>query len=257
MAKILKSLQSDGGFSVAESTIIDPQRNVIDVNTIKVLNNSNDKTFKKEYISHAELNNTNPSVVMTPGHVVEADRIVFLTGFFLGSWEGYPIVEWTANANSPILSGTLSNHGFTTGDNIAIELTNPAYSAANGTYPVTVTGVSTFTVELAAALDQNNPILNETYEITNLGSNWEYAVKIESAVLSDPSNVLTAAASSITVVKDNVPLGHSWSITPDVNNTTKELSFATSVSTNGSLELRGTGIKWAGKIEIVYTQRGY
>jgi len=117
--------------------------------------------------------------------------------------------------------------------------------------------LSTFTVELPAALDQNNPILNETYEITSLGSNWEYAIKIESAILSDSNNILTAAATSNTVVKDNVPLGHVWSIAPDVNNTTKELSFATAVSTNGSLELRGTGIKWSGKIEIVYTQRGY
>ena len=44
--KVLKSLQSEGGFSVAEATIIDENRNIIDANTVKVLDSTNDKTFK-------------------------------------------------------------------------------------------------------------------------------------------------------------------------------------------------------------------
>ena len=248
---------SDGGFSVAESTIIDPERNIIDAHTIKLLNNSNDKTFKKEFISHSLLNNANPSVVLNPGHAVEADKIVFLTGFLLGTWEGYPIVEFTANANGLVISCTLNNHGLSTGDTIDVEFRNSTYSAFNNSYTVTVTSNSTFTFDTPSALDQNNPVLNEVLEITSLGANWEYAVKVESAVLSDPNQILSTAAHSITVVKDNIPPGHTWQISPTVNNVTKELSFVSSVSTNGSLEYRGSGIRWCAKIDIVYTERSY
>ena len=257
MAKILKSLQSEGGFSINEAPIIDPDRNLIDVHTLKVQSNVNSKTFKKEYISHSLLTNSNPSVVMDPGHEVDANRIVFVTGFLLGTWEGYPIVEFTANANSVIVSCTLNNHGLTSGDSIVIEFNNATYSPLNGTYTVTVTNTSTFTFETATPLDANNPVLNETLEITNLGGNWEYAVKIESAVLSDASQILTTAAHSITIVKDNLPAGHTWSVSPTVNNTTKELSFLTSVASNGSLELRGSGVRWSARVDIVYSERSY
>ena len=50
MPKILKSVQSDGGFSVSDETIIDPTRNIIDANSVKVLDISNSRTFKKEFI---------------------------------------------------------------------------------------------------------------------------------------------------------------------------------------------------------------
>ena len=147
MAKVLRSLQSEGGFSIAEETIIDPQRNIIDAHTIKVLNNSNDKTFKKEFISHATLTDANPSVVLDPGHLVEADRIVFMTGFLLATWEGP--VDFTANANSTNVSCTLSNHGLTTGDSITVEFTNSSYTSFNGVYPVTVIDDSNFTITTA------------------------------------------------------------------------------------------------------------
>ena len=257
MAKILKSLQSDGGFSVSESTIIDAQRNIIDAHTIKVQNNSNDKTFKKEFIAHSLLNNSNTSVVLSPGHEIDSNRIVFVTGFLLGTWEGYPIVEFTSNANSVIVTCTLNGHGLTTGDSISVEFENSTYSSFNNTYTVTVTNESTFTFETLTPLDANNPVLNETLEITNLGGTWEYAVKIESAVLSDASQILTTAAHAITVVKDNLPPGHSWSISPTVNNVTKEFSFLSSVSSNGNLELRGSGGRWCARVDIVYTERSY
>lgn len=257
MAKILKSLQSEGGFSIDEEPIIDPDRNLIDVHSLKVQSNANNKTFKKEYIAHSLLNNANPSVVMDPGHEVDADRIVFVTGFLLGTWEGYPIVELTSNANSVIVSCTLNDHGLATGDSIDVEFNNATYSSFNGTYTVTVTSSSAFTFETATPLDVNNPVLNEILEITNFGDNWEYAVKIESAVLSDDTQTLSTAAHAITVVKDNIPAGHSWSVAPTVNNTTNEFSFLTSVASNGSLELRGSGIRWSARVDIVYTERSY
>ena len=91
MARVLKSLQSEGGFSVAEATIIDENRNVIDAHSVKVLDNANNKTFKKDYIVHGTLTDSVTSVEMTPTHAVESDRIVFVNGFFLGTWNGYPI----------------------------------------------------------------------------------------------------------------------------------------------------------------------
>ena len=41
------------------------------------------------------------------------------------------------------------------------------------------------------------------------------------------------------------------------NNTTKEISFTPSVSTTSDIELRGSGIRWSGKVEIIYTERNY
>lgn len=254
--KILKSLQSEGGFSVAEATIIDENRNIIDAHTIKVLDNTNNKTFKKEYIVHGGLNNSTSSLEMEPGHVVESDRIVFVTGFMLGTWVGYPVVTYTANANSTTVVCTLQDHGLSTNDIISVEFQNP-YTAFNGNYLVTVNNENSFTFDTATPLDVNLPVLQQNLEIISYGDSWEYAVKIESAVLSDVNNNLSLSASSLSVVKDNVPPGHAWSIIPVVNNTTKELTFTPSVSTTSDIELRGNGIRWSGKIEIVYTERNY
>ena len=41
----LKPLQSEGGFSVAEATIIDENRNIIDANSVKVLSLIKAMTF--------------------------------------------------------------------------------------------------------------------------------------------------------------------------------------------------------------------
>ena len=106
-------------------------------------------------------------------------------------------------------------------------------------------------------LDVNAPILQENLEITSYPLNWEYAAKIESAVISSPTQTLTIAATTTTVVKDNVPPGHTWEIIPTVNNVTNVLTFTPSVSSNAGIELRGNGIRWSGKVEIVYSERNY
>lgn len=256
MAKILKSLQSEGGFSVAEATIIDENRNIIDAHTIKVLDNSNDKTFKKDYIIHGSLNDVDTSIEMTPAHQVESDKIVFLSAFLLGSWEGYPIAIYTANANSVTVTCQLENHGLTNGELISVEFKDP-YTSFNNNYNVTVVNSNTFTFTTNIPLDTNNPVLLQELEITSYPLTWEYAVKIESAVLSDSNNTLTLAAVNKLIVKDNIPPGHSWDINPVVNDTTKVLTFTPSVSSNTSIEERGNGIRWSGKVEIIYTERSY
>lgn len=254
--KVLKSLQSEGGFSVAEATIIDENRNIIDAHTVKVLDNTNDKTFKKEYIVHGSLTNATSSLEMEPGHLIEPDRIVFATGFLLGTWVGYPVVTYSANANSTTVVCTLQDHGLSDNDIISVEFQAP-YTGFDGNYLVTVTDESTFTFDTATPLDVNLPVLQQSLEVTSYSATWEYAVKIESAVLSNGANDLSLSASSLTVVKDNIPPGHDWSITPVVNNTTKEFTYTPSVSTTSDIELRGNGIRWSGKVEIVYTERNY
>lgn len=256
MAKILKSLQSEGGFSVAEATIIDKNRNIIDAHTVKVLDNSNDKTFKKDYIIHGTLNDNNTSLEMNPTHFVEADRIVFVSGFLLATWVGYPIAIYTANANSVIVSCELENHGLTDGQTISVAFANP-YTSFDGSYTITVVDSDNFTFETGAPLDANNPVLLQELEITSYSSTWEYAVKVESAITSDASNNLTLAATSKTVVKDNIPPGHSWNVVPVANNSTQTLTFTPSFASNTTVELRGNGIRWSGKVEIVYTERSY
>jgi len=104
--------------------------------------------------------------------------------------------------------------------------------------------------------DELNPTLG-TVEFTNYGSKWEYAIKIETAVLTDdlPDQTLSIAAVSSTIVRDNVPPGHEWSLVPSVNQTTKDFSFQASVTTNGTLQSIGTGIRWVGNVSVVVTER--
>ena len=256
MAKILKSFQSEGGFSVKEATIIDENRNIIDAHTVKVLDNSNNKTFKKEYIIHGLLNNATTSLEMIPTSAVESNRIVFLTGYLLGTWKGYPIAVYTANANSTTVTCTLANHGLTTGNLISVVFKAP-YTAFNNNYNVTVTNANTFRFTTATPLDINNPVLQQELEVSSYSLNWEYAIKIESSILSDSSNNLTISSNLNTIIKDNIPPGQTWAVVPVANNTTKTLTFSPSVATNSSLELRGSGIRWSGKVEIVYTERNY
>lgn len=256
MARVLKSLQSEGGFSVAEATIIDENRNIIDAHTIKVLNNSNDKTFKKDYIIHGTLTDSVTSVEMNPTELVGSDEIVFVSAFLLGTWDGYPIAIYTANANSVIVNCELENHGLTDNQLISVEFQAP-YTSFNNNYNVTVIDEDNFTFQTNTPLDQNNPVLLQELEITSYSSTWEYAVKIESAVLSDSTNTLTAAAVNKTVVKDNIAPGHTWDIAPVVNNTTKILTFTPSFTSNTTVLRRSNGIRWSGKVEIVATERSY
>jgi hypothetical protein len=257
MAKILKPLQSEGGFAVAEAAIIDPDRNIIDAKSVKVLDNLNTKSFKKEYIIHGSLDNANVSLEMTPGHLVETNRVVFLTGFLLGTWTGYPIAVFNANANSTTVTCTLPNHGLSDNDLISVEFSNPTYTSFDNNYNVTVVDNSTFRFDTLSPLDVNLPVLSQELEVTSYPLYWEYAVKIESAVLSDSVNDLSISASLSNVVKESIPPGHTWGVTPIVNNTTKELTFTPSYSSNTSIELRGNGIRWSGKVDIVYSERNY
>ena len=116
--------------------------------------------------------------------------------------------------------------------------------------------MNTFTFTTTNPLNVNNPIVGAFLEITSYPLNWEQAVKIESAVLSDTLQQLTIAAQSKTVVKDSTPPGQTWNVDAIINNTTKVLTFTPSVIGN-KLQLRGNGIRWSGKVEIVFTERNY
>ena len=205
--KIVKSFQSEGGFSVKEATIIDENRHVIDAASVKVQDGANTRTFKKEYIVHASLNDATTSAEMTPTHTVGADRIVFVTGFMLGTWKGYPVASYSVGANDPTVTVTLANHGLSQGDSITIEFQSP-YLSSNGTFTVaSVVDLNTFTFTTTNPLNVNNPIVGAFLEVTSYPLNWEQAIKIESAVLSDTLQQLTIAAQSKTVVKDSTPPG--------------------------------------------------
>ena len=254
--QIVKSFQSEGGFSVKEETIIDENRHIIDAASVKVQDGTNTRTFKKEYIVHASLSDVTKSAEMTPTHTVGADRIVFVTGFMLGTWKGYPVASYNVGANDTTVTVSLANHGLSQGDTISIEFQSP-YLTSNGNFNVvSVIDLNTFTFETTTALNVNNPIIGEFLEITSYPLNWEQAIKIESAVLSDTLQQLTIAAQSKTVVKDSTPPGQTWNIDAIINNTTKVLTFTPSVIGN-QLQLRGNGIRWSGKVEIVFTERNY
>ena len=254
--QIVKSFQSEGGFSVKEETIIDENRHIIDAASVKVQDGTNTRTFKKEYIVHASLSDVTKSAEMIPTHTVGADRIVFVTGFMLGTWKGYPVASYNVGANDTTVTVSLANHGLSQGDSIDIEFQSP-YLTSNGSFTVaSVVDLNTFTFETVTALNVNNPIIGEFLEITSYPLNWEQAIKIESAVLSDTLQQLTIAAQSKTVVKDSTPPGQTWDINAIINNTTKVLTFTPSVIGN-QLQLRGNGIRWSGKVEIVFTERNY
>ena len=254
--KIVKSFQSEGGFSVKEATIIDENRHIIDAASVKVLDDSNTRTFKKEYVVHGSLNDATTSIEMTPTHTVAADRIVFVTGFMLGTWKGYPVATYNVGANDTTVTCTLAEHGLSQGDSIDIEFQSP-YIASNGTFTVAdVTDLNTFTFTTTNPLNVNNAIVGAFLEVTSYSQNWEQAIKIESAVLSDTLQQLTIAAQNKTVVKDNTPPGQTWDINAIINNTTKVLTFTPSV-TAAKLQYRGNGVRWSGKVEIVYTERNY
>ena len=193
---------------------------------------------------------------MTPTHTVAADRIVFVTGFMLGTWKGYPVATYNVGANDTTITVTLNEHGLSQGDSIDIEFQSP-YLSSNGTFTVaSVVDLNTFTFTTTNPLNVNNAVVGAFLEITSMSLNWEQAIKIESAVLSDTLQQLTIAAQHKTVVKDNTPPGQTWDINAIINNTTKVLTFTPSVSAN-KLQLRGNGVRWSGKVEIVYTERNY
>jgi hypothetical protein len=255
MARVLKSLQSEGGFSVKEATIIDANRDIIDANSVKVTNVLNTTAFKKEYVAFATLNDTIGAASLEPAHVIDRNKVAFINTFAIGTWDGYPIGEYTINANESIVSISLSGHGLTTGDSIDATF-DTAASSANGTYQAVVVDADSFTFDIGTPIDASNPTIG-TVEFTSYGRKWEYAIKIESAILTDDvaDQTLSIAAISSTIVRDNVPPGHTWSLIPSVNQTTKEFSFQATVSSNGTLESVGTGVRWIGNVSAVVTER--
>lgn len=255
MARILKSVQSEGGFSVRESTIIDPERNIVDSNSIKITNLSNNTAFKKEFISFATLNNSVTSAFLEPAHTLERNKIAFINVYALATWEGYPIGEYVINANETIVTVTLSNHGLQTDDQVDVTFDSSAV-ALNGSYPIVRVNNNVFTIDTGIVLNVANPTLG-TSQFTNYGNKWDYAIEIKSIVFTDDQEdqTLTAGAVSKTIIKDNVPPGHEWSIDPNVNNTNKQFSFQASVSSNGSLENFGTGVRWVGSVSITTSER--
>lgn len=255
MARVLKSLQSEGGFSVKEATIINADRDIIDANSVKVTNVLNTTAFKKEYVAFATLNNAVGSTSFVPAHVIDRNKVAFISTFAIATWDGYPIGEYTINANESIVSISLDGHGLTTGDSISA-IFDSSGSAANGSYQVVVVDVDNFTFDIGTPIDAVNPTLG-TVEFTNYGRKWEYAIKIESAVITDDvaDQTLSIAAISSNIVRDNVPPGHTWSLVPSVNQTTKEFSFQATVSSNGTLESVGTGVRWVGNVMAVVTER--
>jgi len=84
MAKILKPFQSEGGFSVSEETIIDPNRNLVDVNTIKLSNSENATGYKYEYISFADVSTTGAQI-LNPEFQVPENTIIFANTFLMGT----------------------------------------------------------------------------------------------------------------------------------------------------------------------------
>ena len=255
MARVLKSLQSEGGFSVRESTIIDPNRDIIDANSVKITNVLNTTAFKKEYVAFATLNDIVGSASLEPAHAIDRNKVAFTNVFAIATWDGYPIGLYTINANESIVSVSLAGHGLTTGDSINASFDSSA-SSSNGIYQVVVVDVDNFTFDIGTPIDTDNPTLGNV-EFTNYGSKWEYAVKIETAILTDDvaDQTLSIAASSSTIVRDNVPPGHTWTLVPSVNQTTKEFSFQATVASNGTLQSIGTGVRWVGNVSAVVTER--
>lgn len=255
MARILKPFQSEGGFSIRESTIIDTERNIVDTNSVKITNLLNNTAFKKEFVSFATLNNSTTSAFLEPAHTLDRNKIAFINVYAVATWEGYPIGEYTINANESIVTVNLTNHGLQTDDQVDVTFDSNAV-ALNGSYPIVRVNNNAFTIDTGIVLNVANPTLG-TSQFTNYGIKWDYVVEIKSVVYTDDqeNQTLTSGAVSKTIIKDNVPPGHEWDITPNVNNTSKEFSFQASVSSNGSLENFGSGVRWAGSISIITSER--
>jgi hypothetical protein len=255
MAKFLKPLQSEGGFSVAEESIIDPQRNILKANSIEVVNNTFTDAFKKEFISFNTATDISSTVNLEPFSDVSSNNIIFSKANILLSWKGYVIAQYSVNANSSIATVTLDNHGLSIGSNVTL-LFDTQGTESNGTYPVlNIINNSVFTVDTGIVFNPSQSIVNGTVEITSYGLYWEYSLEIITTCLSDSSNNLTLAGVSKTVLKDNIPVGHIWNVFPTVNNTLKTFGYQVQISTNGTLESQANGVECSAFITNVSSVR--
>lgn len=255
MAKILRSLQSEGGFSVSEETIIDPDRNILKANSVEVVNNIFADAYKKEFISFAKANNTSSTVNLEEFSTLAANEIVFSRANVLLTWKGYVTSQYNVNVNSSIARIFLDNHGLEEGDSITLFFDTQG-QANNGTYTVTtVVTNSVIDVETGTIFNPSQSIVNGTVELRNYGQYWEYSAEIITTCLSDSTNNLTLAGVVKTVLKDNVPVGHTWNVEPIVNNTQKTFGYQVEISTNGSLEDYSTGVECVGFVTNVSSVR--
>lgn len=255
MAKILKSLQSEGGFSVSEETIIDSTRNILKANSVQVVKNTFADANKIEFIANNLANNTNSTVTLDPEQTIDADTIVFSKASSLITWKGYPVGQYNVNIGDTTASISLENHGFSQGDSITLQF-DAAGSVADGTYTVTsIIDDTNFTVNTGIVFNAVNTIVNGSVEITSYGLYWEYSTEVSTTCMSDSSNNLSLAGVSKTVLKDNVPPGHVWEIEPIVNNVSKTLSYQITITSNASIELQSNGAECMGFVSNVSALR--
>lgn len=243
MAKFIKPFQSEGGFSVAEESIIDEERNILKANSVQVVNSLFANADKQEFISFNRANDTNTTVNLEDFTDVAASTVLFSHSNVILTWKGYVIAQYSANAASSIATISLNNHGFEQGDSITIAF-DASGSGSDGTYTVSeVVDDSVFRVDTGIVFDPAQSIIGGTLEITSLGLYWEYSTEISTTCLSDSSNNLTLAGISKTILKDNVPLGQEWIISPTVNNTEKTFGYQVQITSNGTLENQGAGVE--------------
>ena len=255
MAKILKPLQSEGGFSVSEQSIIDPDRNILKANSVEVVNNSFADAVKKEFITFNTVTDLETTVNLDPFTNVSANSIVFSKANVLLTWKGYIIAQYNANQNSSIANILLGNHGFSQGDSITLSFDNQG-SGSNGTFTISqVLDDNNFRVDTGVVFDPAQSIVGGQVEITNPGLYWEYSAEIITTCLSDFNNELSLAGVSKTVLKDNTPTGHEWNVFPIINNTNKTFGYQVDIISNASLQLQGNGLECVGFITNVSTVR--
>lgn len=255
MAKILKSYQSDGGFSVAEETIIDPQRNVLKANSIEVVNNSFFDASKKEFITFNTANDVSTTVNLNNFTTVNTSEIIFSKASIVLSWKGYSIAQYNVNANSSIARITLDGHGLSIGDSVTLSFDQQG-SGSNGTYTVTnVINDVVFDVDTGIVFNPIESIVNGNVELENYGLYWEYSIEITTTCLSNSTNILSLAGISTTILKDNIPPGHTWEVYPTINNVTKQFGYQVNISSNGTLENHSSGVDCVGFITNVITGR--
>lgn len=255
MAKILKPLQSEGGFSVSEESIIDPDRNVIKANSVEVVNNIFASANKKEFITFNKADDSGSSVNLDNLTVLPANKIVFSKANVLLTWKGYPTAQYNVDANSSVARIFLDGHGLSQGDSVTLSFDTQG-QGSDGTFSVTtIVNSSVFEVDTGTIFNPIASIVGGIVELQNYGLYWEYSVEITTSCVSDHANNLTLAGVSKTVLKDNVPVGHSWSVNPSIDNVQKTFGYQVAITANASLEFQSTGVDCMGFVCNVSADR--
>ena len=129
----------------------------------------------------------------------------------------------------------------------SIEMKNSFYSDSKTTNYI-LRGVNTATLQLddvgtSITIDNNtmNFITGHFIGVNPLGV--VYTGKIESAVYCDSLGATSVLSSMLTIIKDDIPTGESWTITPFTS--TNRFSYSTVRS--GTIQ----SIKWAVSTEVI------